>query len=681
MKEPITMRVGIEVGGTFTDLVAIGESGVSVFKVPSTPAHPEQGAMNALKASGIDISKIEELAHGSTVATNAVLERKGFPIAFITTMGFRDILSLQRHGRNQIYDLAYQKPLPVVDRASTFEVRERILADGSVLVPMNEESVEQELLPLLRSGRFEAVAICLLNSYINDLHEERLKRLIKRNMGSVSVTISSDVSRQFREFERASTATLSAYVQPVMDRYITRFRELLAQGGFKGRFSIIQSNGGRLSDHAMRDNAVTALLSGPAAGVTGAVRQATRSGVQNLITLDIGGTSTDVSVVTNGKPQLTEEFTIGGLPARIPVIDINTVGAGGGSIVWIDEGGMLRVGPHSAGAVPGPACYGKGGEAPTITDAHVVRQTMRPEAFLGGRMKIDRDAARRALQPIAEALGMNVEDAADSAILLANSNIVGAIQLISTERGYDPRDYVLVPYGGAGPLHAASVAEELGISKVMIPPNSGVISAYGLLASDFVFYETRTQRIVIDEKASSLVGEAYSEMRSRAEEKLQTMGLGLDCEFRFVADMRFVGQAFEVSVEIPAERIQAMAQDELRSLFIEAHHKVFFFGGGTGKQVEIVSFRLGTISLVEDKPVLTEVMAHQLETREIDLHFGREWHKGKLISRVALKYHEVLFGPAIVEDVTSTSFIPSGWQAIKDSNDNVLVSRGGCRVA
>jgi N-methylhydantoinase A len=382
-------RIGVEVGGTFTDLVEIGPRGVRVVKTPSTPASPDVGAFAAIRENGTPVAAIADLAHGSTVATNAVLERKGFRTAFVTTQGFRDILLLQRHGRSRIYDLEYEKPKPVVDRADVFEVAERMLADGSVLTPLDRDRVAADLIPALKAGGYEAVAVCLLNAYVNPAHEIALREMIAAEAAGLLVTLSCDVTREFREYERASTTTLAAYVQPVIDRYIGRFETALAEAGFSGRFSVMQSNGGRLPAEAMRRNAVNALLSGPAAGVMGATRQLGRSGFGDLLTLDMGGTSTDVSVVTGGKPHLTQEFEIDGLPIRIPIIDIHTIGAGGGSIVWVDDGGMLRVGPQSAGAEPGPACYRRGGTAPTLTDAHVVCGTVRPEAFLGGRMEID----------------------------------------------------------------------------------------------------------------------------------------------------------------------------------------------------------------------------------------------------------------------------------------------------
>ena len=594
------MRVGVEVGGTFTDLVAIGADGIRITKVPSIPARPDEGAFNALVQSEIPLSSIEELAHGSTVATNAVLERKGFPTAFITTAGFRDILALQRHGRSRIYDLEYQKPVPVVDRASSFEVAERVLADGSIEEPLDLEVADRMLVTDLTHGQFQAVAICLLNAYVNPVHEIALRKLIQAKLPDMHVTISSDVTREFREFERASTTTLSAYVQPVIESYIARFSKRLSEHGFKGRFSIMQSNGGRLPADAMHASAVNALLSGPAAGVMGATRQAARSGYKNLITLDIGGTSTDVCVVTDGKPQLTTEFSIDGLPVRIPVLDINTIGAGGGSIVWVDEGGMLRVGPQSAGADPGPACYGRGGQKPTLTDAHVIRQTVRPEAFLGGRMAIDADASRRVFEPIARHFHMSIEQAADSAVQLANANIVRAIQLISTERGHDPRDYVLVPFGGAGPLHAAHIAADLSLRTIVVPPAPGVISAYGLIASNFMQFESLTRRRQVDEDAGQFVRTVFAEMQARASKRAHGLGLKDRLLLNFVADMRFVGQAFEVPVELSEKDLAKITARGVRARFGDAHQRVYFFGGEAEKPIEFVSFRLGvTVPLQE----------------------------------------------------------------------------------
>jgi N-methylhydantoinase A len=655
-------------------LVAIDGDGIRVLKVPSTPHSPDVGAFAALEASGVPLDQVVDLAHGSTVATNAVLERKGFLTAFITTRGFRDILQLQRHGRTRVYDLHYCKPVPVVKRSATFEVGERMLSTGQVLMPLHDDEIAQDLVPRLRDGGFRAVAICLLNAYVNPAHERQLRQVLLQHLPELSVTISSDITREFREYERASTTALSAYVQPVMDGYIARFARRLDEGGFRGRFSVMQSNGGRLPAEAMSSNAITALLSGPAAGVTGAARQAARSGFTNLITLDIGGTSSDVCVVVDGRPRLTSEFSLDGLPVRIPLLDINTVGAGGGSIIWIDEGGMLRVGPESAGASPGPACYNRGGVRPTITDAHVVRGSIQPDAFLGGRMKIDAGLAHQALEPIARHFGISVQEAADSAVEIANANIVRAIQVISTERGIDPRDSVLVPYGGAGPLHAVQVAKELGIRKVVVPPNSGVISAYGLLASDFVQYETMTRRGLLDEAAGERIRAIHQEMRDNALARARTMGLQGQLSFDFVIDMRFVGQAFEVPMALSQAQIDEADGASLRELFGQLHQKLFFFGAETSKPIEYVSFRLGLTAPLPQVPVLRESDERRVESRDIQLFSGRQWHSARLMSRAALPVGEVLQGPALLDDPTSTLLVPPGWNAMRDACDNLILN-------
>jgi N-methylhydantoinase A len=668
-------RVGIEVGGTFTDLVAIGPDGISVTKVPSVPNAPDEGAFNALLASGIDITSITDLAHGSTVATNAVLERKGSRTAFVTTKGFRDILALQRHGRSRIYDLEYQKPQPVVARSASFEVAERILADGTVDIPLDVAGAEGRLVPALKSGGYEAVAVCLLNAFVNPAHEIALRELLKTALPNLLVTISSDITREFREYERASTTTLSAYVQPVIERYIDRFRARLARAGFRGHFSVMQSNGGRLPAEAMRANAINALLSGPAAGVVGALRQVGRSGYRDVITLDIGGTSTDVCVVRGGMPQLTQEFHLDGLPIRIPLLGINTVGAGGGSIIWVDEGGMLRVGPRSAGALPGPACYGRGGTEPTLTDAHVVRGTVRPEAFLGGRMPIDAAAAALALQPIAERFGLTVEAAADSAVALANANVVRAIQLISTERGHDPRDYALVPYGGAGPLHAANVAEELGIATIVVPPSAGIISAYGLIASDFVLFESMTHRAVADARAADLLRDVFCAMRDRALDRATASGLKGRLVLSLTAEMRFVGQAFEVPVLFEEGELESLDAATVRQRFGEAHQRVYFFGGEATRPIEFVSFRLGVVAPIQSLPLLQESNDGASPARPIRIFDNKTWQEARLLRRSALDRQETMSGPALLEDPTSTLYVPANWTARRDDNDNTILKR------
>ena len=671
------MRVGIEVGGTFTDLVAIGADGaVTVAKVPSTPRSPDIGALAALAAGGIDPAAVTDLVHGSTVATNAILERRGARIAFVTTKGFRDILFLQRHDRRSIYDLRYAKPAPPVRRADCFEVAERVDAQGVVVVPLDEAAVTRALIPRLVEGRYDAVALCLLSAYAAPEHEARLAALVGAALPGLRIAASHAVAPEFREFERACTTALSAYVQPVIDGYLDRFEAALAERGFRGRFSVMQSNGGSLPAAAMRRNAITALFSGPAAGVVGAIRQAGRSGRGELITFDMGGTSTDVSLVQGGEPALAAETEVDGLPVRTPVLDIVSVGAGGGSLVWMDEGGMLRVGPRSAGAEPGPACYGKGGTEPTVTDAHVVRGTIRPESFLGGAMALDADAAHRAFEGVAAKLGTDVRGAAAAAIRLAVANIVRAIQLVSTERGRDPRDYALVPFGGAGPLLAAEIAEELGVREILVPPNPGVISAQGLLAADTLKVRGVTRRMPLDAAAPAALRAAHAEMQAAAEAEFRSLGLDGALEFALEADMRFLGQAFEIPVPIEAAALPGLTEAALAERFIAAHRRVYLHGGEPGRRAEIVSLRFTARRRLEALPRVRERAAAVTRPPEAPVRLADgSTVAARLVDAAALAPGDSIAGPAMIEGYSSSTWVPPGWSARRDDAGNTLLTR------
>jgi len=669
------MRVGIEVGGTFTDLVAVDGERIEIVKVPSTPTSPDVGAFAAIGAADIPPAGITDLVHGSTVATNAILERKGAKIAFITTRGFRDILFLQRHDRRNIYDLRYAKPSPPVRRRDCFEVTERLDARGDVIVPLDDDEVRRDLVPALAEGGYDAVAICLLSAYAAPAHEQRIAELLGAGLPRLRVACSHLVAREFREFERASTTVLSAYVQPVIDRYLDRFEATLAEAGFRGRFSVMQSNGGRLPAASMRVNAITALFSGPAAGVVGAIRQAGRSGRSNLITFDMGGTSTDVSLVQDGVAAIASETEIDGLPIRTPVLDIVSVGAGGGSLVWIDDGGMLRVGPRSAGADPGPACYGRGGTLPTVTDAHVVRGTIRPEAFLGGAMQLDADRAHRAFEGVAARLGTDVAGAAAAAIRLAVANIVRAIQLVSTERGRDPRDYGLVPFGGAGPLLAAEIAAELGVREILVPPNPGVISALGLIAADYVKIAGITRRTALDDTAPDVLRDCFARFRDDAAAEFHTLGLHGALAHTATADMRFLGQAFEVPVELDAATLPGLTVGELAARFTEAHRRLYGHGGEPGRRVEIVGLRFGVRRPLEAMPAFRErpIAARHPDRAPVRTAAGSIM--ARLVDAAGLSPGEAIAGPALIEGYSSTTWVPPEWRAVPDPHGNILLHR------
>ena len=670
------MRVGVEVGGTFTDLIALDGDEVRVAKVPSVPRSPEEGVFAALASAGIPLSRITDLVHGSTVATNAVLERKGGLTAFVTTEGFRDLLLIQRQDRPRIYHLSYQKPVAVVERRDVIEVEERMLADGSVAVALDPHATAERIQAALSARPFQAVAICLLNAYANPAHERQVANLVRARFPDLYVSCSHEISREFREYERASTTALSAYVQPIIDGYLGRFEARLASEGFKGHFSIMQSNGGRLPASVIRRNAITALFSGPAAGVIGAIRQVAASDCHDLITFDMGGTSTDVCLVSDGKPIIAPETSVDGLPIRTPVVDIASVGAGGGSIVWRDTGGMLRVGPRSSGADPGPACYGRGGIAPTITDAHVLRGTILAESFLGGRMRLDIAAARAAFVPLAEVFGMSVEQIADSAIRLADANVVRAIQLISTELGRDPRDYVLVPFGGAGPLHAGRIAEDLGIATVVVPQNAGVLSAFGLLAADYAQYETVTRRIALDDAAPDAVRSVLGEMRSELDVRLRDAGMTGTLDHSYTLQMRFVGQAFEVDVPLLPSELESLTAATLAHCFEEANRRMYMHSEGAGiagKKVEIVGFRAGATAAEKCSLPPRSSAGADREVRQAPIHENREARTCAVLTRALIRSQGGASGPLLVEDETSTIYVPPGWLATEDAAGNLVL--------
>jgi N-methylhydantoinase A len=665
-------RIGVEVGGTFTDLVAFVDNGITICKVPSTPREPDRGACNALEQSGIPLASVTDLGHGSTVATNSVLERKGARVCFVATAGFRDLLLLQRHDRTSIYQLAYRKPEPLVARRDCFEVRERTLADGTVLHALDVAQVDRELLPQIRANGYEAVAICLLNAYANPRHEQALAEHLSRQLPGVLVTCSSAVACEFREYERASTTAMSAFVQPVIDRYLQRMEGWLAEQGFSGRLTVMQSNGGRLPASAMRSNAITALVSGPAAGVIGAVKQAGRSGYRDLITFDMGGTSADVCLIHGGQPARVHQTSIDGLPILTSMLDIVTVGGGGGSIVWVDDGDMLRVGPKSAGAQPGPACYGKGGEQPTITDAQLICGALRPEAFLGGRMTLDVEAAKRSFAGLAQRFGTTIEAMAESAIRVVNANIVRAIQLVSTERGKDPRDCAIVPFGGGGPLHAAEIADALGVDTVVVPPNPGVISAYGLLASDFTKYAGVTRRMPLANVAADGTP-VLLQMRDGLVAEFRQMDLQEIPDVSYTLDMRFVGQAFEV--QVPVAAIEDVEPERLRRAFHQAHLETYSHAGDEDRAIEVVSFRAAATVPAPAMPNLRFQAGDAILDGVHPLYVDRGWTDCRHSSGRDFLDRKPREGPVVIGGATATVYVPKNWSARLDEHDNLIVKR------
>jgi N-methylhydantoinase A len=500
----MSVRVATDIGGTFTDLVYLDEQSgrVGTAKVDTTPPDFERGVLDVMQKAELDPKAIEFFVHGTTVIINAITERTGAKTALITTKGFRDVLEITRANRPDIYNFYYTKPKPFVPRYLREEVTERVNYKGEILTPLDEGEVRRVVEQLRKEG-VEAIAVCFLHSYSNPEHETRCGKLIRELWPEVSVTLSHEVTKEWREYERTSTTVLNSYVKPIAGRYLDLLEQRLRREGVPGSLYLMQSNGGTATFAAAKRSPIAVVESGPVAGVLGSQALGELLGEKNLISFDMGGTTAKCSLIEDGQVKVTTEYRIErtrtrpGYPIKVPVVDIVEIGAGGGSIAWLDAVGALHVGPKSAGAQPGPACYGRGGEEPTVTDANVLVGRINPEYFLGGEIPLDVERARRAMTKISQPLGVEVEEAALGVIQLANANMVNALKLISLYRGYDPRDFTLVAFGGAGPMHAAALAKELSVKRVLIPPNPAVFSAWGMLGTDLRYdiVQTRIGRL------------------------------------------------------------------------------------------------------------------------------------------------------------------------------------------
>ncbi|AWW41646.1 hydantoinase/oxoprolinase family protein [Streptomyces cadmiisoli] len=667
------MRIGVECGGTFTDLVVLDDDGVlrATDKVFSTPSHPDQAVTTGLRALSAELRDEAVLLHGSTVATNALIERNGARVGLIVTRGFRDVLELQRQDRTSMYDLTYRKPAPLVPREWVAEVTERLDRTGAVLEPLDDDSVRAALARLVTQG-VDAVAVSLLHSYADPAHEQRIAVLAEAEFPGLVVSLSSSCAREFREYERTTTTTIDAFLRPRIHQYLSDLEASAHELGI-GELHVMQSNGGMVPARAAASAPLSMLRSGPAAGVAGAIAVAENAGVASIVTMDMGGTSTDVAVVHDGRPELTTEVSADGLPVRVPMVDITAVGAGGGSLVDVDSGGLLTVGPRSAGADPGPVCYGKGGTRPTVTDANAVRGLLRPETFLGGRHTLHTEAAREALRPLAERLDRSVEQTAEDVYQLTSIAMAGAIRVTTTERGYDVKSYTLVAYGGAGPLHAATVAEELGMSRVIIPPHAGLASAYGLLTAGFRREFSQTFLSDVSALPEEGLRPVMAQLRAVARDQLQAQGVPLeDADFSFSADMRYEGQGFEMHVDLPHGTGTSTGQ--LLEGFHEVHARRYGHAESS-RAVQVVTVRL---AVTRPRPPL--VLPRVDIDTELPVHTSPITEKGTVVeavfrSRRGLAVGAKQRGPAVIEDGTSTTFVPTGWFAHVDEHTNLLLER------
>ncbi|MDR7418417.1 MAG: hydantoinase/oxoprolinase family protein [Armatimonadota bacterium] len=671
-------RIGIEIGGTFTDwVVTEGDRVVRIGKVFSTPAHPEVGVMNALAEAGIGVEHLTTLVHGSTIATNVVVERKGAVTALLTTAGFRDVIAIQRQAKQRLFDLFYKHPEPLVPRHRVLEVSEKIGPDGSVRQPLSLDGLLDRLDRLIQEDGIESVAVCLLHAYANPEHEVAVERAIAARFPGLHVSLSSDVLPRFREYERASTVVMSAYTRPVVDRYLGSLEQRLAEAGFRGRLSIIQANGGSVPALAIRRHAVKMILSGPAAGVVGATAIAADAGLKDIITFDMGGTSTDVCLVDGGEPKVTSDYKIAGLPLALPMIDIVTVGAGGGSIASIDQGGIMQVGPASAGADPGPACYGRGGHHFTVTDANVILGFIRPHTFYGGRLRLDMDAARAALDRLAAQVGMPPLEAAEGVRRLVNFTMAQAMRLVSIERGHDPRDYAVVAYGGGGPLHAAQLADELGCAQVLVPHNPGIISAFGLLIADTQQDFLVTRIMPAGDATRQTLLETFADLEARARAEFDSYGVPWPTVERgYALDMRYVGQAYELTMPVDDFISGPATADQLVPRFHE-FHRARYGHASSREGVEIANFRLTAVhrSTVRRVSAAPSVAADRIVVEEAPVRLNGRERACLFYRRESLPPATAVAGPAVVEEGTATTFVPEGWTGTIDRHGNLFMRR------
>ena len=688
-------RVGIDTGGTYTDLVAIRGPERRIAKVPSTPRDYEQGVIEALAAAGIPVPDIELLAHGTTVATNAVITGSGASTALLTTAGFRDVLQLGRHNRGEPFDILWDPPPPLVPRRHRYEVRERLDWAGGVVQPLDEDDVRRAARAAAAKG-IRAVAICFLHSYVNPAHEELAHAIVSAELPDAFVVHSAELLREPPEFERTSTTVINATLMPIVSAYLEALERRLAGAGFGGRLTVMHSGGGLMTVASAARFPARLVTSGPAAGakaaegIAGAVLPASGSpaaavvmaqelardeGLDQVISLDIGGTSADIAVVRDGKARIVTEYAPQfGQPIRFPAIDLITIGAGGGSIAWVDAGDLPHVGPQSAGAVPGPAAYGRGGEDPTVTDANVVLGRLGGTADLAGGIALDAEAARRAVGRFAQRTGLSLEDAARGIVAITNNNMARSIRVVTVNRGLDPRDFTLVPFGGAGPLHAAELAELLGIRRVLVPLAPGVTSGLGCLYVD-ILHDVSEASIVPVERADR------AELQAIFERLQATMRERLDADrveraeqrLEFAVDLRYVGQVRGLTVTLPSGDLPEHFRHDLAERFF-AEYERQFHSVSRDIGVEVAALRVrGTRALERpDIPFRGGSAEPRWEQREVLTATGRV--TARVGARERLPAGSRLPGPLVLTQEDSTTWVPPEWSVEVDPLGNLLMT-------
>ena len=686
--------IGVAVGGTFTD-VMYGDTetqDVAIHKVPTTPDDPSRGVIQGMveicERFDVSRSEVDHVLHGTTIATNAVLEYKGAKTGMVTTEGYRDILHIGRHQRPQHYSIMQDVPWqdrPLVQRRHRKVVAERLSPpDGAVLVPLDEEAVRGAARELKAAG-VEAVAVCFLFAYINPAHEDRAAAIIRQEYPDCFVTTSSAVSPQFREFERFTTAAMNAFIGPKVRTYVRDLEAAIADNGFRADLHVMGSNGGVATSAMVSDRPVLTLLSGPAAGVLGGAMAGEKSDRKRLITYDVGGTSADIGLIVDGQfAEATARDTwIGGYPVMAPMIDIHTIGAGGGSIAHLDAGQAFRVGPQSAGAQPGPAAYGRGGTLPTVTDANVVLGRLQPGNFLGGEMNLDAPAAHKVMSEFAEQLGMTVEAAADGVLTIINANMANAIRSRTVQKGHDPREFSLVAFGGAGPLHGVEVARDLGIPEVIIPPYPGITSAAGLLTTDLKYDAIRTEFQTSGDVDGDRLSRDFNVMRDGLAAQFKIDGLDdAAIAYQRSGDLRYVGQGYELRVPVADGPVDQASLGDVFKTF-EAIHTAEYGHVFEDSPIEIVNIRvtgIGQMPKIELPTLQQGGVLKDALLDEVPCHFRLDGELAAmatpLYARDKLPIDQVFEGPAIVLQKDTTTVIPPGAKATAQRGGNLLIETG-----
>jgi N-methylhydantoinase A len=685
----MSVRLAIDIGGTFTDATLIDDEtgGVAIAKVLTTPADPSEGFMQAaeraLAAGNVGAGHVRFVVHATTVATNAIIEGKIARSGFVTTDGFRDLLEIARQVRPTLYDTQFEKAKPLVPRDRAVVVRERLGPAGEVLHALEDDSV-REAAAILRREEVESVAVCLLHAYVNPEHERRVGAILAEELPGVPISLSAEVAPEFREYLRASTTVINAAVRPVIERYLERIETRLAEAGVEAKLLVMQSSGGVFSAEAARSRPVFMVESGPAAGVIASAHLGETLGREDILSFDMGGTTAKVGLIQGGRPSVTKNYNVGGhagagiggmslsgYPVRTPVVDLVEIGAGGGSIAWVDSGGLLRVGPQSAGADPGPVCYRRGGGEPTVTDANLVLGRLNPSYFLGGEIELDVDGAARAIEErCAAPLGLSLVEAANGIVEIANAAMVNALHLISVQRGYDPRDFVLVGFGGAGPVHANALVRDAEMPTLVIPRSPGIFSATGLLTTDLKRDAATTIMRRLDALDADEVEATFAELEEQGREELEREGLTGDAiEFERQIDMRYVGQSYELSVP---------AGDGLLERFHAEHDRAYGFSA-PGEPVEAVSLRLTSVGTIAKPPLRlleTGALPEPKERRPVYFAEAEDYVDCPIYDRYALPAGATLAGPAIAEEFDSTTVVHPGFVMRVDDVGNLVIEQG-----